>query len=192
MATTKVSIPLTPQRLRFVQEYLKEPNGAHAARLAGYAHGSAKVTAARLLTDANVKQAIADGMGKAARATGLSVQWVLDMLQENAKRSMQAIPVLDKLGHPTGEYRWEPQAANTALQLLGKHLRLFPDGKEVSGPHGGPIETETKAVVIHVSPATAREALAALQLGGVLGDVVELRENGNGAMPSDEDEGDSS
>ncbi|KKL07731.1 hypothetical protein LCGC14_2583080 [marine sediment metagenome] len=76
----KVSIHLNPRRLRFVQEYLKEPNGAQAARLAGYAHGSAKVTAANLLTDPNVKLAIADGMGKAAEATGITVQRVLEEL----------------------------------------------------------------------------------------------------------------
>jgi len=47
--------PLTPKERRFVLEYVAESNGAAAARAAGYAPGSAKVTASRLLTKANVQ-----------------------------------------------------------------------------------------------------------------------------------------
>lgn len=45
---------------RFAQEYLVDLNGAQAAVRAGYSPKSAKVTAARLLTDANLAARIAD------------------------------------------------------------------------------------------------------------------------------------
>jgi phage terminase small subunit len=44
---------LPPKRQRFVDEYLVDHNGAQAAARAGYSPVSAKVTASRLLTDAN-------------------------------------------------------------------------------------------------------------------------------------------
>lgn len=45
---------ITAQQERFIEEYIKCRKGAEAARRAGYAERSAKVTASRLLTNANV------------------------------------------------------------------------------------------------------------------------------------------
>lgn len=46
---------LSTRQLRFVDEYLLDGNGAAAAVRAGYAPGSAKVTACRLLANANLQ-----------------------------------------------------------------------------------------------------------------------------------------
>jgi hypothetical protein len=40
---------------------------------------------------------------------------------------MQAEPVRDKDGNPTGEYRYDGAVANKALELLGRHLGMFAD-----------------------------------------------------------------
>jgi len=40
---------------------------------------------------------------------------------------MQAVPVLDKQGEPTGEYTYQGAVANRALELIGKHLGMFID-----------------------------------------------------------------
>lgn len=50
---------LSARRAKFVDEYLLDHNGSRAARSSGYAVSGARVTAHRLLTDANVKAAIA-------------------------------------------------------------------------------------------------------------------------------------
>ena len=50
---------LSARRTKFVDEYCLNPNGSAAARRAGYGVRGARVTAHRLLTDANVKAAIA-------------------------------------------------------------------------------------------------------------------------------------
>jgi hypothetical protein len=39
----------------------------------------------------------------------------------------QNVPVLDRDGRPTGEYRYEGQVANKALELLGKEIGMFVD-----------------------------------------------------------------
>ena len=51
-------LALSERRLKFVDEYCLNPNGSAAARAAGYSVTSARVTAHRLLTDANVNAAI--------------------------------------------------------------------------------------------------------------------------------------
>ena len=50
---------LSARRSKFVDEYLLDFKASRAARAAGYAVSGARVTAHRLLTDANVKAAIA-------------------------------------------------------------------------------------------------------------------------------------
>ena len=50
---------LTPKQSAFVDEYIVCRNGAEAARHAGYGVVSARVTASRLLTKANIKAALA-------------------------------------------------------------------------------------------------------------------------------------
>jgi phage terminase small subunit len=50
---------------------------------------------------------------------------------ENAERALQHIPVLDRHGKPTGEYRYDGSVANRALELLGKQQGMFIDRHEV-------------------------------------------------------------
>ncbi len=38
---------------------------------------------------------------------------------------MQAEPVLDRKGAPTGEYKFDSAGANRSLELLGKELGMF-------------------------------------------------------------------
>ena len=55
-----------PRQAKFVEEYLIDANGKQAALRAGYAASGAKETAARLLTNDNVKEALRKA--RAARA----------------------------------------------------------------------------------------------------------------------------
>lgn len=71
---------LPPKRQRFVDEYLIDLNATQAAIRAGYSAGAAKVTGCRLLADANVRSAIAEGQGLAAKRTEITVDRVLNEL----------------------------------------------------------------------------------------------------------------
>lgn len=118
---------LTEQQARFCEAYAETPNGAQAAIAAGYAKGSAKITASRLLTNANVKARIAELRSEQQRRTAITADWVIERLVQNADRAMQAVPVLDNQGMPTGEYKYEGSVANRALELIGKHYGMFTD-----------------------------------------------------------------
>jgi phage terminase small subunit len=65
------------RRDAFVQEYIIDLNGAQAAIRAGYAAGSATVTAARLLADVKVKALVKTAMDERAKRTGITQDKVL-------------------------------------------------------------------------------------------------------------------
>lgn len=121
---------LTPRQQRFVDEYLIDLNATQAAIRAGYAENSARVTAARLLTKADICAAVSEAQNKRAAKLELTHEWVLSKLVENLNRAMQAEPVLNSAGMPTGEYTYQGTVANRALELIGKHLGSFPDRHE--------------------------------------------------------------
>jgi hypothetical protein len=49
----------------------------------------------------------------------------------NVERAMQAEPVVDAEGVPTGQYVYNGNVANKALELLGKEQGMFIDRKEI-------------------------------------------------------------
>ena len=57
--------------------------------------------------------------------TGLDREWVISRLMTVVDRCMQAEPVLDKEGSPTGEYNFDATGANQALKMLGDTMGLF-------------------------------------------------------------------
>lgn len=143
---------LTPKQQRFVQEYLIDLNATQAAIRAGYSKKTAEQIGYENLRKPEIAAAIEAKRLKVAEKAELSVGWVLDRLRTVAERCMQAEPVLDKRGEPvlvetpTGElapaYTFQAAPANRSLELLGKHLGMFPDKVEHTGANGGPIQTE--------------------------------------------------
>lgn len=76
------TIILSAKQSAFVEEYALCRNAAKAARAAGYAPGSARVTGSRLLSYANVSAALAEREGAIARDLRMTRQTVLAALQE--------------------------------------------------------------------------------------------------------------
>jgi phage terminase small subunit len=69
---------LTPRQSAFVQQYLIDRNGKQAAIRAGYAPGSAKEQAARLLTNANVDRVVTSELKRLGEKHGITVERVLE------------------------------------------------------------------------------------------------------------------
>src|SRR5262245_23928372 len=104
----------------FAQHVAKGVSGTEAAKLAGYAEGSAHVTASRLLRKANILSRIEDVRKHitemATTSSGISKAWVISRLKENAEKGMAE-------GQRTPAIR--------ALELIGKELGMFVDRKEI-------------------------------------------------------------
>lgn len=141
---------LTHKEQAFVREYLIDLNGKEAALRACYAPGNAKVQACQMLQKPHIIKALAEAMQARIERTEIDQDWVIERLQSIVERCMQAEPVLvraDGEWVETGEYRFDAAGANKALELLGKHLNMWIERKEVksevTGKDGGPIETKS-------------------------------------------------
>ena len=154
---------LKQKQQRFVNELLSDPerNAVKACYAAGYKCKNANVanaTASRLLSNVNVQEAIKIADADREKRLSITKDYVLRRLRENLERAMQAEPVLDKEGNPTGQYRYEGAVANRAAELLGKHLGLFPDRHEHTGKGGGAMEMDVKTTTTEPENFLARIA----------------------------------
>nr|WP_077623830.1 terminase small subunit [Sediminibacillus massiliensis] len=121
---------LTAKQELFCQEYIIDLNATQAAIRAGYSEKTARQTAARLLTKANISARVKELKDKRAEKLELDAYWVLKRLKDISDRSMQAEPVETwdpALGEmvPTGEYQFDSNGANKATELIGKHIGMF-------------------------------------------------------------------
>jgi phage terminase small subunit len=116
---------LTRKQTLFVSEYLVDLNAAHAAFRAGYSAHTAKEIGYRLLHKPEVAEAIRRAVEARAERLQLSSEDVL--------RS-----IVDIRGMAVTEGKLTQ--ALRANELLGRHLKLFTDRVEHTGPDGGIIE----------------------------------------------------
>lgn len=138
---------LTPKQEMFVREYLIDLNATAACVRAGYSSHTADRIGPELLGKTCVKAAIQVALEKRAEKVELNAEWVLKRLRDISNRCVQAEPVLiwdagAKDWVKSGEYKFDSAGANKATELIGKHLGLFVDRREVSGPGGGPIQVQ--------------------------------------------------
>lgn len=134
---------LTPRQAAFIREYLVDLNATQAAIRAGYSARTARAQGHRLLTDADIRQAITEAQEQRSERTGITADYVLSNIKEVAERCMQRAPVMvrgkggqwvqatDEEGRHV--WRFDSRGAVAALDLLGRHLKLFTDKIEHSG-----------------------------------------------------------
>jgi len=160
--TWKGDKKLSPGHEAFVREYLVDLNGTAAAKRAGYSEKTAHVIAHQLLKIPLVRLAIQEGMDSRAKRIEITADRVLQELAKLAFVNTQDL--YDDIGNliPVQDLPRETAAAihsikvistagssalqeiklhdkKTSLELLGKHLVLFTDKKEVTGPNGEPL-----------------------------------------------------
>lgn len=63
---------------------------------------------------------------------GVNENYVLETTKEVIERCMQAEPVFDKQGDPTGEWTFNANGANKALSELGKYLKMDKPKEETT------------------------------------------------------------
>ena len=127
MALNPKQRKLNPKQKRFVDEYLIDLNMTQAAIRAGYSKKTAPWIGQRLFSKSHIEAAIQEALKAREERTELSADYVIKGLLEVHKKCSEPIPVLDRQGNPTGEYRFDSSGANKALELLGKNLQMFTD-----------------------------------------------------------------
>lgn len=116
---------LTNKQTQFVNEYLVDLNATQAAIRAGYSVKLANDTGYKLLHTPQVAEAVR--LALEARAEKLQLS------SEDVLRS-----IVDIRGKAVTDGKLTQ--ALKANELLGRHLKLFTDRVEHSGPDGGPVE----------------------------------------------------
>lgn len=140
---------LTAKQQRFVEEYLIDLNATQAAIRAGYSEKTANEQGSRLLANVSISEAIQEAQNKRAERTEITQDYVLNNIKSVVERCMQAEAVFNRDGSPllieNADGDWVPAfafkevGALKGLELLGKHLGMFKDKVEHTGPNGGDI-----------------------------------------------------
>ncbi len=102
---------MTPKQERFVEEYLVDLNACAAAKRAGYSERTAEWIGPQLLKKAHVKDAVQRGLEEKKIKSGISAEYVLERLKCEAEMEGEGAT---------------HSARVKALELLGKHIGLFP------------------------------------------------------------------
>jgi hypothetical protein len=134
---------LTPLQRRFVEFALDCGSAVEAYRKAGgtaTTDESAWSAASRLLRNVQVSAALAGLKAERRRMTVADSAWIREKLVQVVNRALQAIPVLDSAGEPTGVWKCDLAAANAALRTL-----VLLHGKEPTPRDGQMTREEIEA-----------------------------------------------
>jgi phage terminase small subunit len=165
---------LTPRQRRFVEEFLVSMNATDAARRAGYSARSANKLGPRLLGQPAVAAAIVAGRQRLTEKAEASAERVVSEYARIAFADIRRVITWSRSGvvtiKPSDELSDDDAAviaevtdqatANGrtvrvkladklhALDSLARHLGLFVDRHEHSGPRGGPIQLGTDTIIV--------------------------------------------
>lgn len=118
---------MRPKQEMFVKEYLVDLNATQAAIRAGYSQKTAYAIGEENLRKPEIAEAIQKAMDKRAEKVEINAEYVLNGIKEVVEEARAD---------------GEKSAALKGYEMLGKHLRLFADKTEISGPNGGAVPLE--------------------------------------------------
>lgn len=116
---------LTPLEAAFVDNYALTLNATEAYRRYNPNASNASSAAAKLMNKDHVRQAIEKKLRARREHTDIDEAWVLEKTRTVVERCMQEVPVLDKDGTPTGEFKFDSLGALRGLQMIGEHMAMW-------------------------------------------------------------------
>lgn len=173
---------LTPKQACFRDEYLIDLNASQAAIRAGYSTKNTSSIAAQLMSKTKVRNAIAREMAARSRRTGITQDRVLrelarvafvnpsdvidfdtaTVLKDASEDDRAAIASVKVKTIPCGddgdgvEREVKLNDKIKALDLLGKHLGLYPDGKGTIHVTTGGDDDDAQTTGVVLLPATIK------------------------------------
>lgn len=136
---------LSAKQQRFVDEFSLDHNASRAARAAGYSSACAKVTASRLLTNANVRAAVTLREMEAENSLEMTRERVLKALQEAFEAARE---------------QREPAAMIAACRAIAQICGYYT-------PERNKVEVTTDATMVHRLYRLSDAELAAMISGSM-------------------------
>ncbi len=151
---------LSAKERRFVAEFLKDQNAKQAAIRAGYSPKTAETQGPRLYRKVQVKAAVDTELAKIQEKAGVTQERILNALLNIAEIDPRKLFEKDGTLKPLSEFTDDVAATISsiesddkngeikkvkfwdkvrALELLGKHLKMFTDKTELSDSSGAPV-----------------------------------------------------
>ena len=142
---------LTPKQLLFTKEYMVDLNATQAAIRAGYSEKGADVQGCKLLAKPKVKAVIQAAMDKRTERLEITSDRILQEIAKLAYSNMDdftaednvtldltgltrdQMAALQGMDNEDGKLRIKLADKRAALDLLGRHLKLFTDRHEIDG-----------------------------------------------------------
>src|SRR5262245_58942962 len=134
------------RKRRFVKEYMRDLNQRQAAIRTGFSQVSAGNSGHRLMKDRYVQEQIAKAQAEFAIKYDITeakiIRSIIDLGEEARAAGNHAV-------------------ALRAKELIGRHIGMWSNKAEVTGPNGGPIPVTVATVVLPVEDMNPeqREAL---------------------------------
>lgn len=152
---------LTPKQAAFCEEYLIDLNATQAAIRAGYSGKTARSQAQRMLTNVDIKNEVLRLMGNRSDEVTVTAAQVLKEFVALAFYDIRKIAAVsincpadiaklpDELGKCIAGWTWDRQgnfviklvSRPQMLELIARHLAMFPNRLEHTGKDGGPIQS---------------------------------------------------
>jgi phage terminase small subunit len=151
-----VADQLTEKQVAFCREYLVDLNATAAAVRAGYSEATANQQGPRLLGDDRIQEEIQRLMGERSQRVEVKADRVVEELAAMAfydpgvlgaanpqsPADIAALPeevrraIVGWSYDRAGRFTIRLAAKTTALELIGRHLKMFTDRTEHTGPDG--------------------------------------------------------
>lgn len=114
-----------PRQKLFVKHYCVTRNLTEAAVLAGYDPKWASRIGWALMRKPHIRAEVDAHLEKISEKVDLDLEHLVEDLVEIKAKCMQAEPVVDANGQPTGEWKFDSRGAIKAIELIGRYLKLL-------------------------------------------------------------------
>jgi phage terminase small subunit len=101
---------------RWIDAYLDDPNPSRASIAAGFPASQARRIGQAILARPKVQAYLEEQRRNLAERNAIGKDYIVAQLLAIHRRCMQAEPVLDREGRPTGQFRFDPSNAIKALR----------------------------------------------------------------------------
>lgn len=126
---------MNARQKKFCDEYLIDCNATQAAIRAGYSPKTAKVTAAKLLTNANLKTYIEQQLERIHNEKTADAQEVLEYLTAvmRGEHTEQTLQLIGEGVQKIADIDVSAKERLKAAELIGKRYGMFKDNLDVGG-----------------------------------------------------------